>query len=76
MNTSMSADDASWWIQGMGGKSVNERTIALGQPYAGQYPISYSHTARSGGMWFLFGHKVQGQLTQNDCANILSHIGQ
>lgn len=33
---------------------------------------------RSGGvgLWFLFGHKISEQLTQNDCANILTQIGQ
>ncbi len=72
----MNADDCSWWIQAMGGVTVEGRRVALGQPFAGQYPISYTYTARSGGLWFLFGHKINGQLTQNDCANILTHIGQ
>ncbi len=72
----MNAYDATWWIQAMGGQQSGDRTITLGQPFGGVYPISYTYTARSGGLWFLFGHKLKDQLNQPECARILQHIGE
>lgn len=70
----MSGDD-SIWIQAMGGVRYRDQSMALGQPFGGIYPIVWT-PGRTGGIWHLFGHRIEGKLNQPQVAQILQHIGE